>query len=190
MTRHLLYEVNLERKTAFCTACGYTEIYLPKTRTQTKPRIICINRARELWLDNQARQKHVREVKRQQPEWKPRHTLTEVNPETLRATCAVCGRTDIRKTTSRGYSGCVCLTKKRHDRREYGRAHYIARSTNPHALSRIDEENKTAVCAKCGFVKIEIWHGKKKINRRCINLRNELKQSQIKRENTSGKLEP
>jgi hypothetical protein len=174
MKSHHLYEVNLEQKTAFCTACGYTEIYVPKTRTHSKPKFICLNRAREIWLNNQARQKVVRAEKRQQPDWKPRHTLTEINPETLRATCAICGRTDIRKVTQGKYSRYECLTLKRSYTREYRRAHYVARFTNPHALSQIDEENKTAVCAKCGPVKLEIRRGAKKINRRCINARNEL----------------
>jgi hypothetical protein len=174
MTRHLLYEVDLERKTAFCTACGYTEIYVPNTRTRTKPKVICINRARELWLDNQAKQNRLRVEKRSQPGWKPRHTLTEINPETLRAICAICGPTDVRKITSRRYSRYDCFTKKRNYMRKYKRSRYVARFTNPHALSQIDEKNKTAVCAKCGLVEIEIWQGKKKINRRCINVRNEL----------------
>jgi hypothetical protein len=173
MKSHRLYEVNFEQKTAFCTACGYIELYIRKSRTQTKHKAICINRARELWLNNQARQKVVRAEKRQQPDWKPRHTLTEINPETLRATCAVCGRTDIRKVTQGKYSRYECLTLKRSYTREYRRAHYVARSTNPHALSQIDEENKTAVCAKCGAVEIEIRYGKK-IIRRCIKVRNEL----------------
>lgn len=151
MKGHILYEINLERKT-----------------------VICINRARELWLNKQASRKSLREEKRQKPDWKPRHTLTDINPETLRATCAICGRTDIRKVSSRGYSRYDCLTKARNYLRVYKRSRYIARSTNPHALSKIDEEKKTAVCAKCGPVKIEIWLGKKKVNRRCINARNEL----------------
>jgi hypothetical protein len=62
--------------------------------------------------------------------------------------------------------------------RKYRREHYVARSTNPHALSQIDEKNKTAVCAKCGLVPIEIWHGTKKIIRRCINAGNELNKAQ------------
>jgi hypothetical protein len=169
MKRHRLYEVNLEQKTAFCTVCGYTEIYIPPTRTRVKPKAFCINRAREIWLENEARNKAAREDRRQRPGWKPRHTLTEIDPETMRAVCVICGPTDIRKISSGGFTRYECLTMRRNYMRAYNRPRYVARSTNPHALSQIDEENRTAVCATCGPVEIDVWQTRKKINRRCIN---------------------
>jgi hypothetical protein len=184
MKRHYLYNVDLEHKTAFCTVCGRTEIYIPTSRTRTQPRVLCINRARELLLDSRASRSRLRAERRSQPDWKPRHELSEIDPETLRAVCAICGPTDIRKVTSRGYTRYDCLTQKRTYMRVYRRSHYIARSSNLHALSEIDEEQQTAVCATCGPVKIEILFGRKKILRRCINAGKE----PIKIDATLGKI--
>jgi hypothetical protein len=181
MKRHILHDVDLDRQSALCAVCGYAEIYVAKTRSRSKPRVLCINKARELWLRSKSKQSLIREEKRSQSDWKQRHVLSEINADTLRATCTVCGRTDIQKVTSRGYSRYDCVTKRRKYMRNYHRSHYIARLSNPHALSQIDEEKQTAVCAKCGPVKIEIWLGKKKINRRCINVQSELIQAQQER---------
>jgi hypothetical protein len=181
MKRHTLYEVDLEHRTAFCTVCDYTEIYIAETRTRSKPRTTCINRARELWLNNQTKQSILREKRRSQPDWKPKLKLSEINPNTLRAICAICGPTDVRRVISRGYSRYDCVTKTRNYMRKYRRSCYVARFSNPHALSEIDEEKKTAVCAKCGPVKIEVSQGRKKINRRCINVRTDLMQAQHER---------
>src|SRR5215211_3539457 len=87
----------------------------------------------------------------------------------MTAICSVCGPTEIQKKITEQSVYYYCATHLRAKMRKSRRAHYVARSSNPHALSQIDEENKTAVCAKCGPVEIQIWTGKKKINRRCIN---------------------
>ena len=42
MKRHQLYEIDLDKRTAFCIVCGYTEIFVPNTRKR-KP--ICITSA-------------------------------------------------------------------------------------------------------------------------------------------------
>jgi len=169
MKRHNLFDIDLENKTAFCTVCGKTGIYLPEPRKQKQARPICINRAREIWLDNKEKRKLARVDEQSRPNWQPRHKLSEIDTDKLRAICVVCGPTDIRKVGKGQYSRYDCLTKSRNYMRHYRRSHYVARSTNPHALSEIDEENQVAVCTKCGSVKIVIWRGKKKTNRRCIN---------------------
>ena len=172
MARHTLYEIDWQNETAFCTVCGYTEIYVPKTRTRSNPRAMCIARHNELDRDRRI-QKYLpnQDVL---PNSAPRHYLYQINEEKKTAVCAVCGPTDIRKIKWRGYTRFECMTRWRNYMRSYKRSHYVAKSTNPHALSQIDEERKTAVCAKCGPVEIEIWMGKKKINRRCINVKKEL----------------
>ena len=57
MKNHYLYEINLERKTAFCTVCGHTQVHVRKTRTRTTPEVICIFRAKEKRLDSIAKYK-------------------------------------------------------------------------------------------------------------------------------------
>ena len=172
--RHQLYEVDLERRTAFCTACGYTEIHIPNTRTRATPKPMCVARARERREWEQERKVVSDEEKRSLPTWRPRHTLSEIDPIARTAICAVCGPTDIWKTPNKQGSGYTCGRKYRDYMREYGRNRYVARSSNPHALSQIDEEKGTAICAKCGPVEIEIRYGPKNIRRRCINAGKEI----------------
>jgi hypothetical protein len=180
MKRHYLHNIDLEARTALCSACGVTEIYIPMTRARAKPKVYCVERARELREIHQANQNRIRAELRAQPGWKPRHSLAEIDTEGLSAVCTICGPTDVRKSVGRKYTRYTCATYQRQFLRKYRRSHYIARSSNPHALSEINEEKWTAVCAKCGPVKIEIWLGKKKINRRCINVRTELNQAKAK----------
>jgi hypothetical protein len=172
MERHTLSNIDLDRRTAVCRVCGPTEIYVPITRTRAEPRVSCIVRAKELKLYHEARQNHIRKERQAQPGWKPRHALSEINPDDLTAVCAICGPTEIRKNFDRGYTRYDCATKIRDYVREYRRTNYVGRPSNPHALSEVNEEKRTAMCAKCGPVRIEIWQGKKKINRGCINARN------------------
>lgn len=164
--RHTIYEVDLERKTAFCTACGYTEIHVVKSRTRETPKAICITRIREL---NEA----ARNKRSLGSNHKPRHILTEVDPEKRTANCSICGPTDILQKKDKGSVFFVCGNYYRAKAREYHRSRYTPKSSrsSAHTLSQIDEKKKTAVCSLCGPVKIYVWQGKRKIGRRCVNAR-------------------
>ena len=171
MKRHLLYEIDLDKRTAFCVACGYIEIVMPNNRKR-KP--ICITRAREIKADLEEKKFILNEEKQLLPTWRPLHSLSEINTVQMTAICAVCGPTDIWKNTDKDKLRFICATSSRDYLRQYKRVHYVGRSTNPHALSEVDEEKRTATCAKCGHVKIEIIYTNKKIMRRCINKSKEL----------------
>lgn len=168
--KHNLYEIDLDKNIAFCTACGWTEIYVRNSPKRTEPLVLCIKNAQNIALRLKAQRLARQSAKPTGPNHKPKHLLSEVNPRSMTAICAVCGPTDIQKVDRGIYTpGYECRTKKRNYTRTYRRTHYVARSTNPHALSQIDEEKGVAICAKCGPVQIHIWYGKK-INRRCINV--------------------
>ena len=171
--RHELREIDLERKRAFCSVCGYTEIFVAKARKRTSPMVRCIKRANELYVEKQKLYQRSQEEKRVKSGWKPRHRLSSMDTETMTAVCAVCGPTDVRQIRHKGHVRYGCANRAREYIRRYQRNHSVGRSTNPHALSQVNEEEKTAVCAKCGPVKIEIWRTAKKVNRRCINAKSE-----------------
>jgi hypothetical protein len=101
----------------------------------------------------------------------PTHSLSQIDVKTMTAICAICGPTDIRKHKGKKSPVYICATKKRADDREYRRRHPLTnRWTYPptaHVLSQIDDENRTAVCSRCGFVKIYVSHVRNSIIRRC-----------------------
>jgi hypothetical protein len=171
MKRHQLYEVDLEQLTAFCTVCGYTKIVLRKTRSNTTSKPLCNVRAQEIQEKQLQKSELAREERHAHLSWKQRHVLSKVDPVTMTAICAVCGPTDIwqRPNAYKGRTYYVCGTQNREYLRKYRRAHRGGRPTNPHALSQVNEEEGTAVCATCGPVKIEVRLVNKYVTRRCIN---------------------
>jgi hypothetical protein len=169
MKNHRLYEVNIERQTAFCVVCGYTEIYVRPTRTRATPQVICLNRYNEQRERRKTVSLNQQEESLIRKSSKPKHILTEIDPIAKMAICAECGPTDIRAYTSNGHTRYTCATNQRQYMRKYRRSHYVGRSHNPHALSQIDEDKETAVCATCGPVRIEIEFINNRIFRRCVN---------------------
>lgn len=81
------------------------------------------------------------------------HSLTEIDETTATGICKTCGRVKIFKAgkTAKGEQQWRCITAVKKTARP--------RTTNmapkEHILSQIDDAARTAVCAKCGFVKIE-----------------------------------
>ena len=171
MKRHHLYEIDLERLTAFCTVCGYTEIVLPKTRSNKKPKPLCIARAREKREKQLQKLELAREERQAGTDGRQRHSLSNIDPKTMTANCSICGPTNIwkRSNSYKGRTYYSCGTRSRNYMRTYSRAHRAGRSTNPHALSQVNEEAGTAVCATCGPVKVKIRLVNKYVTVRCIN---------------------
>lgn len=99
------------------------------------------------------------------------HVLSNVDPQTMTAICSICGPTNIwkRSNSNKGRTYYSCGTRSRNYLRKYSRAHRAGRSTNPHALSQVNEEAGIAVCATCGPVKIKIQLVNKYVTVRCIN---------------------
>jgi len=166
--RHNLYEINLERKTAFCTICGYTAIHVSKSRTKQTSKVFCISRFREL---NQAQINSRRKKRHSKPGWKPRHSLSEIDTEKKTANCAVCGPTAVWENARGESTRYICAKQARAYGRNYRRSESASRVSNPliHVISEINEEKKTATCSRCGPVEIYIWQGGKRIGRRCSN---------------------
>src|SRR5215216_2916508 len=124
--RHNLYEVDLEHQTAFCTACGHTEIHVAKPRTNQKPKVICVNRFLEF--------SEARKLKRRlNPSRRPHHFLSQLDVQKMTALCSLCGPAKIRKRTYKESTYYVCATTYRTYLRKYRRTHYVARLSNPHA---------------------------------------------------------
>jgi hypothetical protein len=126
---HRLDNVDLTERTAVCSICGLTQIVALKDskHPDRSPRVCCINRYREIVRDSQRRRRA--EARLQNPNWKPKHSLSDIDPIKMRAICAICGPTDILKaTTYNDQTFFRCATNIRNQAREYSRQHYKSKT--------------------------------------------------------------
>jgi hypothetical protein len=126
---HRLANMDVRKRTAVCSICGHTQISVRKEskHPDRKPHITCINRYREIVRNSQRRRRL--QLRLQDPTWKPKHSLSEIDPKKMRGVCAICGPTDILKATTFKNQGFYrCANKIREQARDYSRLHYKPKS--------------------------------------------------------------
>jgi len=122
---HHLDHVDLEQRTAICSICGPTSIYVLRDskHPHRAPSLYCIIRYREIVRNCQRRRRE--QARAQNPNWKPKHKVSEIDLEKMRGICAICGPTDILKAaTYQDHTFYRCATNIRKQARDYSRLHY------------------------------------------------------------------
>jgi hypothetical protein len=126
---HRLDHVELQERTAVCSSCGPISIVVQadSKHPDRAPRLYCINRYRETVRECQRRRREKERL--QNPNWKPKHKLTEIDSKKMRANCSLCGPTDILKAiTFHNLTYYRCATQIRKQARDYSRLHYKSKS--------------------------------------------------------------
>jgi hypothetical protein len=163
---HDLINIDYEFRTATCSVCGTTDIFIDPRAKYGVRGCFCMNQVRE---SLQKYSQSARTKGRQS-----RHEVSGIDFETMTGICSVCGPTDIGIRKDQGkYIYFYCNTKKKADSITYSRTRgSLPRPsyTSHHHLSQPDDDNQTAVCSICGPVRIYIIHcGNGTIKRRCEN---------------------
>jgi len=125
VSSHHLDNVDLQQRAAICSICGSTSIVVQRDskHPHRAPVLYCINRYREIVRDCQRRRRE--QARAQNPNWKPKHKMSEIDVEKMRGICAICGPTDILKAaTYQNLNFYRCATNLRNQARDYSRLHY------------------------------------------------------------------
>lgn len=125
LSSHHLENIDLKQRTAICSICGPTSIVVQRDSKHPNraPGITCINRSREIVRDCQRRRRE--QERAQNPKWKPKHKMSEIDVEKMRGVCSICGPTDILiATTNQNLTFYRCATNIRKQARDYSRLHY------------------------------------------------------------------
>jgi hypothetical protein len=126
---HRLDNVDLDKQTAVCSACGPTQIIIRSDSKQRNgaPGVRCINRYRQIVRDSQRRRRLQAQL--QNPNWQPKHKLSGIDPKKMHGVCAICGPTDILiATIYHNQTFYRCATNFRKYARDYSRSHYKHKS--------------------------------------------------------------
>jgi hypothetical protein len=140
MTRHILSQIDLEHKTAFCTVCGYTEIHVPKNYQEGASRVYCAqrhkeqNRYKKMWAVLTPEERKLAR--------KEKHTLKDIEPGSNRATCAICGPTDTYTYSHGGKTIHRCATFYRLTGRSESLQEFNQQPPRRDLISEIYQEKK------------------------------------------------
>jgi hypothetical protein len=156
--RHNLSSIDIDHRTATCSVCGDTQIFVEYTPKRHELKVGCVEgrKAKQREYDARSRaRKHP-----QSPNWKPQHRLRKVDLVTMTGICAVCGPTIVHRR-GRRHVVYICMNKLVTDARaRYGDNHvYKPRRSHPAFLPRSQRENMKLIdahktthgCRRCGY---------------------------------------
>jgi hypothetical protein len=155
MAIHILSQIDLAHKTAFCTVCGYTEIHVPDTYEESGSRIVCVQRLKE--LNPYQKMRRALSPEERKLARKQRHFLKEIDPELNRAICAICGPTEIHRHAEGGRTVYRCATYGRLANRLKDLRNFMQQPAEPDLLSEIYQKKKAVKGAR-------LWVDLKEIN--------------------------
>lgn len=140
---HKLANQNLETLTATCKICG--DVHIVKAAVQDgKQYYRCENAF---------------ERKSNRPHYSKSHLLSDINPETGMATCAVCGPIKVygRKNRITGKMSWACSVSSKESKKKLLVADRILHPRRvAHSLLEFNPEARTGVCSICGPVDIVV----------------------------------
>lgn len=155
---HNLSNVDLENRTATCSVCGDTRIFVEYSPIRHNLRVGCIEGRKADRRERDARYRAAKSL--QNPDWKPQHRLSEVDLVTMTGICSVCGPTEVLRL-KRWRVLYLCVKKLTADARSrYGDDYvYKPETRHPAFLPRTQRENIKLIdthkvthgCKRCGY---------------------------------------